>query len=265
MTSIIIPVVDNEDYTEQCISSLKKNTKDYELIVVDNGSIRNFVPDDDWIDVTSFGDENTPYVGKKEGIGNLLVIRNEENLGYPKAINQGIIFAKGEYICILNNDTVLTKDWLDHLVYHLENGLDAVGPMTNNISGIQKTNIDIYDTEETLNEAAIKFYEKNKGKYTLCWRLVGFCLAFKKEVIDKIGLFDQNFGLGDYEDEDFCLRAIEAGFRLGISNDCYIHHFGSATHKSLKINYEELLKINKKYFDSKWSEDVIKQIVERNK
>jgi GT2 family glycosyltransferase len=256
MTSIIIPVADNEDYTRQCLDSIKRNTKDYEIIIIDNGSKKCFIPDNDWIDVSSFGSDNkTHFVSNKEGIGSLTIIRNKENLGFPKAINQGIIESTGEFICILNNDTVVTYNWLEHLTWHLDNGLDIVGPVTNCASGIQQITIDAYNDENELNEAAKKFYESKKHRAVHCSRLVGFCLLFKKIIVDKIGFLDQGFGLGNYEDDDFILRAVKNGYRVGIGLDTYIHHFGGVTHKSLGLDYEKLLETNKKYFDEKWKGD----------
>ena len=85
-------------------------------------------------------------------------------------------------------------------------------------------------------------------------RLVFYCVAIKKEVIDKVGLLDEVYTPGNYEDDDFCMRAIEAGFKLGIARDVYVHHFGSVTHKALNLDYRELVTRNRKIFDTKWGE-----------
>ena len=60
-------------------------------------------------------------------------------------------------------------------------------------------------------------------------RLVGFCLLIRRELIDAIGLLDEQFGIGCFEDDDYCLRAIAAGFRAVIAGDAFVHHFGSRT------------------------------------
>ncbi|MCX6743532.1 MAG: glycosyltransferase [Candidatus Parcubacteria bacterium] len=71
-------------------------------------------------------------------------------------------------------------------------------------------------------------------------------------MIDKIGLLDEQFSPGNFEDDDFCLRAIEAGFKLGIAQDVFIHHEGSATHKSLNLDYQTLMATNLAKFQAKW-------------
>ena len=60
-------------------------------------------------------------------------------------------------------------------------------------------------------------------------RLVGFCLLIRREVIEAIGLLDEQFGVGCFEDDDYCLRAIQAGYRAVIAGDAFVHHFGGRT------------------------------------
>ena len=236
MISIIIPVHNQKDYTKACIESIEANTRDFELFVVDNGSKPPF---------------EKPC------------IRNEENLGFPKAVNQGIEVAKGDVIAILNNDVIVTKGWLEILQGHLSNGLDMVGPVTNSISGPQQVLIDQYDDLTTLYKAAEGLQEKKKGQSYPYHRLVFFCVAIKREVIDKIGLLDEIYTPGNCEDDDFCMTAIEAGFKLGIAEDCYVHHFRSVTHKAMDLDYRELLATNQRIFNDKWG-DKYKEMVKKN-
>ena len=224
--SIIIPVCDNYSYTLACINSIKEQGGDYEIIVVDNGS-------------------KLPYVGFEK------IIRNEKNKGFPKAINQGIKIATGEIIVLLNNDTIVSPNWLENLESHLQN-YDLVGPCSDNIGGVQCVQVgDIVDNFEFYNKA-IKLNGENKGKSLPYDRLVFFCVAIKREVINKIGFLDEDFTPGNYEDNDYCLRAIQAGFRCGIALDVLIHHARSITHKSLNIDYLNLLKTNDAKFQKKW-------------
>lgn len=240
MVSIIIPFHNNIEMTKQCVNSVFKNTFDFEIILINNGSYEDF--------------SDLRYT----------TISNDKNLGFPKAVNQGIKCAKGDFLCILNNDTIVTGYWLDNLLWHIEKGsLDMVGPLTNSISGPQQKILDVYFDEKELNKAAIKLYEENEHKHFNFYRLVGFCLLMRKEVVEKIGYFDEEFTPGLYEDDDFCLRAIDAGFKLGIAQDVFIHHFGSATFEANDIDQFMLMKKNKKYFDSKWPKDILKQLIER--
>ena len=224
--SIIIPVCGNEKVTRECIESVEKNTNDFEIIIIDNGSVPAFAWD-----------------GK--------VIYNIGNYGFPAAVNQGIKLAIGEVIVILNNDTIVTPNWLEHLTAHFDK-FDMVGPVTNNISGPQQIELDVSLDKDNLNAVAADIYSKNYEKAYAFHRLVFFCVAIKKEVFDKIGLLDEQFSPGNFEDDDFCLRAIEAGYRLGIAQDAFIYHIGSVTHKSLNLNVAELLEGNRVKFEAKW-------------
>ena len=237
-TSIIIPVKDNEGLTENCIESIKANTKDYEIIIVDNGSKRP----------RTFGQK---------------YIRNNENLGFVKAVNQGIIASKGEIVVILNNDTIVTPNWIENLEYHFKD-YDMVGPCTNSISGPQKIETETYEGNDQLYKFAKKFNKEHKGESMPWYRLVFYCVAIKREVINRLPLLDEQFTPGNFEDDDYCLRAIEAGFRLGIAQDTFIHHMGGATHKTLNIDFKKLMETNLAKFQKKWSEARYKELQDQN-
>ena len=232
--SIIIPVCNRPDLTEKCLKTIKANTTDYEVIIVDNGS--------------------TPaYSGLER------VIRNEKNEGFPVAVNQGLKQATGEILVILNNDTLVPPGWLDNLAEHLKT-YDLVGPCSNNISGVQQIRADHFNTNLEFFDFAIKLNKELASKIMPWYRLVFFCVAFKREVLEKIGFLDEQFSPGNFEDDDYCLRAIEAGFRLGIAYDVFIHHTGSATHKSLNLDYKNLLETNQAKFSAKWPDSKYKEL-----
>lgn len=224
--SIIIPICGNLDMSKKCFDSIGEHTDDFEIIAVVNG-----------------GEFPFSVPGK--------IIRNEQNLGFPVAVNQGIKAAQGEIIVILNNDTLVTPGWLDHLDEHLKT-FDIIGPVSNYVSGPQKIEVGIYTIPDGLNSQAAKIYSENQGRAIPFHRLVFFCVVIKKEVINKIGLLDEQFSPGNFEDDDFCLRAVEAGFKLGIAQDVFIHHYGSVTHKSLDLDYQTLMAINLAKFQQKW-------------
>ena len=112
--SIITLTYNNLHYTKKYIESLYKNTKDFELILVDNGSTDGTV---DYI-------KSLPY-------NNIKLIINEENLGYAKGNNQGIAAAEGEYIGFLNNDILLPSNWFDEIekVFIAEEKAGFVSPI----------------------------------------------------------------------------------------------------------------------------------------
>ena len=146
--SIIIPVCGEIETTKRCIDSINANTNDHEIIIIDNGS-------------------EPEYYGQEK------IIRNEENKGFPVAVNQGIKEAKGEVIIILNNDTIVTENWLKKIGKHLEN-FDIVGPVTNNISGPQK----IDGLASNLNAAIEFFARKTETEKNYCKRLYRYGYSF---------------------------------------------------------------------------------------
>ena len=235
--SIIIPVCENQKLTDACLDSIKENSNDFEIIIVDNG-------------------------GDYRRRANEKVIENEKNLGFPVPVNQGIKAANGEIIIILNNDTIVTPDWLERLNNHFDK-FDMIGPVSNAVSGPQQVLVGDLSDKEAIYIAAKTQYKENNGLSYPWHRLVFFCVAIKREVIDKIGLLDEQFSPGNFEDDDYCLRAIEAGFRLGIANDVYVHHFGSVTHRAENVEYERLMKRNRAIFDKKWTKEKYSELSER--
>ncbi|MEG6570381.1 glycosyltransferase [Thermoanaerobacterium thermosaccharolyticum] len=234
LSSIIILTYNQIDYTKMCIESIRKYTKTpYEIIVVDNGS----------------SDGTIEYL---ESQNDIKLIKNRENRGFAAGCNQGISIAEGEYIILLNNDTIVTENWLSNLLYCLNNANNAgiVGPVTNNISGDQKI-ITYYKNINDMHEFAGKFNVQNQ-KWRKSLRLVGYCMVMRKELFREIGLLDENYGIGNFEDDDLCLRALLKGYNLYINDTTFIHHFGSVTFKNMDINYAELMKKNEIYFKQKW-------------
>ena len=103
LTSIIIPVWGQLEFTQQCLASLKEHTRPaWELIVIDNGS----------------NDATAAYLAGVRDMASVpvTVVTNTTNLGFPAAINQGLRLARGEYLVLLNNDVVVTDGWLDQLI-----------------------------------------------------------------------------------------------------------------------------------------------------
>lgn len=256
VASIIIPVFNQIEYTKLAIESIRKYTNiPYEIIVIDNAST----------------DGTFEYLSS---LGDIKLIRNSQNYGFPKAINQGIAVAKGKYIVVLNNDVIVTDRWLERLIEHFKDdeSIGIIGPVSNFVSGVQVLNgvEKIYSMngvvdEKLLQNFANEIYMKNKGEKFLFPRIAGLCMVIKREVIEKIGGFDERFTPGNFEDDDYCLRANLAGFKVAIARDVFIHHFGSKSFKADGVKkYIELLKRNEKIFIKKWGATP-REIFTRNK
>ncbi len=235
LTSIIILGYNQLGYTKLCIESIYRYTiSPFELILVDNGST----------------DGTAEYV---ESIVGAKVIKNKENLGFAKGCNQGIEAAEGDYILFLNNDVIVTEHWLDNMIECLESDpkIGIVGPRSNYVNSAQIIDVS-YDTIEGLHRFAGDFNRQGQDKWFEVDLLIGFCMLIKREVIDKVGLLDERFGLGNFEDNDFCLRTRTAGYRLVCAGNTYIHHFGNRTFAGNQVPYGEWLEENLKKFNEKW-------------
>ena len=257
--SIVIPVFNQHEMTKECLISIVNNTYkinglDYEIIIVDNGSTPVFEITEQEKQYLIYRDINR-FISK--------TIRNESNLGFTAAVNQGIRAATGDIICLLNNDTVLTPYWLNRLIGAIDDGFDIVSPMTNYVAGLQRAHISVYEDQESLNDAAYEFYEQNQDVVQPVNFVIGFCMAFKKSLFEKIGEFDESMFPTSGEEIDFCYRCRKAGGNVGIVKDVYIHHYGSQTFQDMQnagiLNYDEICKscnahLAKKYGENFWQD-----------
>lgn len=247
--SIVILTHNQLAYTQRCLESIIEHTEqDYELIIVDNHSTDGTVAylkklqsdKSDWPQCTA-----------------IRVIANHDNLGFARGNNQGLVAAQGQYVLLLNNDTVVTKNWLTNMLRTMNHKpkVGIVGPMSNYVSGPQLIQSVGYDVTSLrgLPEYVESLLQNRQEQARPYWRVVGFCMLIKRAVIDKIGGLDGRFGLGNFEDDDFSLRAALAGFESWIAEDSFVHHFGSQTFKTAKIDYQASLNQNWKIFKRKWN------------
>src|SRR5207253_5230144 len=128
-----------------------------------------------------------------------------------------------------------------------------VGPVSNSVSGPQRVLEVSYKNLSELPAFAAHRAQRMAGQCGEATRLVGFCLLARREVIEGIGGLDERFGSGNFEDDDFCLRAFAAGFKARIAQDVFVHHAGSQTFKSAKIDFREAMLANWRLFKSKWN------------
>jgi GT2 family glycosyltransferase len=244
LVSIIALTFNQLDYTKAFIDSVFKNTDVFfELIIVDNNSKYNTVK----------------YLKKlSEANKNVKVIFNKENLGFPKGVNQAIKISSGSYIIVANNDIIVTKDWLRPMIELAEKDskIGLVGPISNFVSGVQLDKNAVYKTIEEMHVYAATVCENNRGKFFQFPRVAFLCTLIKRAVINKIGGLDERFSPGNFEDDDFCLRAQTAGYKTVIAQGVFIHHFGSKSFTAEGFDkYQERLDINKKIFVDKWGAD----------
>lgn len=240
--SIIVLCYNQLDYTKKCVDSILNKTAypNYELIMVDNCST----------------DDTASYLLELEKThDNVKAIINTENRGFAGGNNDGIRESKGEYVVLLNNDTVVTRGWLTSLLKRFlkDPNVAMSGPVTNSIGNEARINVDYIDLKD-LDLFAHKYTQKHMNEdYEDIGVLAMFCVMISKEAIAKVGLLDENYGIGMFEDDDYAMAIKREGMRLVLAEDAFIHHFASVSFKKLgDEKYMKTFNDNKKYFTEKW-------------
>jgi Predicted glycosyltransferases len=235
--AIIILTYNNLEYNKNCIESIRKYTETgtYELIVVDNNSTDGTR---EWL-------KTQP---------DLKLILNESNVGFPKGCNMGIaLAAEDSDILLLNNDTVVTQNWLENLricLYSKEN-IGAAGAVSNHNENLQGADFS-YDTLPEMEILAKANNLSDSKRWEEKIFLIGFCLLIKRTAFNKIGNLAEEYSPGYVEDNDLSLRILTAGYKLMLCHDCFIHHYlGSEFRKDLSTFYPLLMR-NREIFKSKW-------------
>ncbi len=240
--SIIVPVFNALSLTRECIHSLSRETHHIkcEIIVVDNAST-----------------DNTPNWLEDESKRNpsLKVFTMEKNIGFGPAVNYGLCQSAGEFVVILNNDTIVSREWLTRLMGALEKdtSIGIVSPVTNYVG--EGPQIDEKATEllpdiDIINQYAESIADRSDLIYESN-RLVFFCVMLRRELIDLIGDLDESYERGNFEDDDYCLRARMAGYRLAIARNAFVYHHGSVTFKSNRISHSQYMEKNRVRFYKK--------------
>ena len=236
LVSIVMLSWNAPQFTKMALESIRQHTHgDYEVIIVDNGS----------------GPETVEWL---RTLTDARVIYNSTNRGYAGGNNQAIAAARGEYIVLLNNDVVVTEGWLDGLLRAFDRipALGVSAPRSNKIAGDQVTvDANYQDLEEMHAYARIR-RERFFGEGYLTDRAIGLCLCIDRRVIDQVGGIDERFGVGNFEDDDFCLRVRAAGYNIFVCDDVFIHHFGSQTFAANKVDWTATMRENWRKFAKKW-------------
>ena len=236
VASIIIPVFNQSSYTANCLESLYKFSarSSFEVIVIDNAS-----------------SDDTPETlsAYKKKYSNFKVISNTKNQGYSLANGQGAAISDGKFLIFLNNDTLVTENWLDALIRPFENSeIGLVGAKL------------LYPDDETINHAGYVYNQTLKVFYPIYHganadfinrrrefqAVLGACMAIPKDLFYKLGQF-ATYGL---EDIDLCLKVRESGLKVIVEPESVVYHFGSVTLKNSSSDSFEQTDING--FNVRW-------------
>lgn len=257
---IVIVSYNAHKAVELALSSLSRafNETEYKVILVDNASKQ----EEQGFIKASFeryaDDENK----------NWLFIQENKNSGFSGGnnigINQFLEDPEVGSICLLNSDVIVTDHWLDRLV---EKNEDAVSAVTNKADSEQcvpcdydfsladALNIDEKGVKENVYQVINEYSNKRYSDFKFSVvdsDVTFFCVLLKKSAIQKIGLLDETFFPGGYEDDDYCIRLKECGIEPKLCRDVFIHHWGSASFGELQqTHFQEKADKNRNYLEEK--------------
>lgn len=238
LVSIVVPCCGQLEYTRLCVPRLLQYSRPlFELIFIDVCSL------DGTADFLA-GVATAATV-------RVQVIHGRSESAFEQACKEGLLEARGEFVVWLNNDTLVTSGWLQKLIAlaSSQSGIGMVGPMSNCSPGLQRVEsipyrigsksalnaaLDREDDGEMLGTVALdrfaqEWRELYKGKWFETDRIGGFCFLLKRAVLQALDydFFDEKSQLGVFDMDKLCLRIRQAGYRLAVCQDLFIHHFGS--------------------------------------
>lgn len=259
---IIVPVYNALSDVKQCLKSLKEKQDGYAVraIVVNDGS-----DEETTLWLREFCRENNDFELHEHPV----------NRGYTQAVNTGLRVSNAPYVITQNSDTIATNGWLRGLIRCINSShkIGIAGPLSNaaswqNVPELYDENRQFAINEIPNNlspdEMATIVAKASKKYYPRLPFVNGFCFMIKREVIDKIGFMDEeNFPIGYGEENDFCIRAADAGYELAIADDTYVFHAKSKSFghtRRSKLSKQGSENLNKKHGAEKF-----KSLVEKIK
>lgn len=229
-----------EEATIPCLDSvfLKSTYPDFEVVVVDNAS-------------TDGTREYLSALASREP--RLKVILNADNRGFAGGNNDAIREASGEILVLLNSDTQVSDGWLEGLCGPLarDPSVGLLGPVSNSVGNEQRIFTRGETPAEILEEGAA-WTLASAGDAFETGRLGFFCVATRRDVVEKVGPLDEGYGLGFFEDDDYCIRVRNAGYRLLCVEDVFVYHRGSVSFGKMPGKVRALLKSNRRRLERKF-------------
>ena len=239
LVSIAVVTWNNLHHTRACLDSLlrEKSWPSFEIVIVDNASSDGTVAE-------------LEELARRHDF--VRVVLNRENRGFAAANNQAIELARGAYVVLLNNDTVVAPGWLPRLVRVLDEDprIGLVGPVSNAVWN-EALEFLLPKDLDPFPEFAELWARAHRRELYPIRMLAMFCVAGRAETFRTVGPLDERFGIGMFEDDDYAYRVRLAGFRLVCAEEVYIRHFGQASFE-LRGDRQKLHDKNRRKFEAKW-------------
>jgi len=227
---IVICVHNALDDVRYCLESVRASTgQTHRLILADDGSD---VPCREYLE----------HFANSHSADGVSLLRSDNVTGYTRAANRGLRASSSEYVVLLNSDTIVTPGWLNGLieVAETDDRIGMVGPISNAASWQSVPARTTSKGDWSANplppgwgvaDMAELLADTSKRAFPRVPLLNGFCLAIKRHVLDQIGLFDEiSFPEGYGEENDFCLRAADAGWEMAVADHVYVFHAKSRSY-----------------------------------
>jgi GT2 family glycosyltransferase len=221
LCSIVIPVFNRAQFTNVCLLAVEKSIPadqlPYEVIVVDNGST-----------------DETPHIlnSWSTARGNARVISMGQNFGFARACNAGARLARGKYIVLLNNDTLPTPGWLQHMVRLAEGGsqIGIVGSKLLFPNGrIQHIGVAFDENKNPRHIYRGFSADIPPARLTREYQAVtGACLLMPRDLYWSVGGMDESYE-NSFEETDLCLKLRARGYRVLVCADSLVYHFESVS------------------------------------
>ena len=230
--SVIIPSWNTVDLLKVCIECVRVHTPDpLEIIVVDNGS--------------TDGSRDILRHLESASIRPILLPVNQ---GFASACNHGLRAATGDILCLLNTDAFVTRGWSQSILSRMrKTGAGMAGPWTNAAKGPQR--------RKWRHRMIPPMFRRPLEVDFLSF----FCVVMTRDVLSQVGWLDEQFGLGSFEDDDYCRRARKLGFRLVIDPRSWVWHAAHRTMMANDLDIKELTNQGKKVFEAKWGMEEVNQ------
>lgn len=239
--SLIVVTYNSQEFIEPFHSSILRNiaAPNLEIVFVDNAS------------TDGTPEAITSIAGKDSRV---VPILKESNLGFAGGNNLGVKESMGEYLIILNPDTMLPSGSIQKLLRVLmtDNSVGLVAPVTN-FSGNETRIASVYGNETEMESFAAELARKRSKEIRDVPMIPLFCAALRRNLWDELGGLDEEFTVGMFEDDDLSLRIQQHGLRTVTAEDCFVHHFGNGSFGKVKSARSlEIFEHNRKVFERKW-------------
>lgn len=251
LVTIVIPVLGRFDLLSQCLAAIPNAAKktSYEVILVDNASPKEEA-------IKFYGD-----------VYDYTVIRNQTNVGFPKACNQGARKSKSPLLFFLNSDVILGENAIDELVKSMDDpsfgivGMLLLFPeyaegLRQDIrpSGkVQHVGMDTNVRGDWIH--TFVGWDSNNPKIKQqkeCYAVTGAALMTRRRLFIQVGGFDEEYGFGTYEDVDYAMKIRELGYNVMVNVNSVGVHYTGASSEAYRIGFP--VEKNKMLFLGKWAQ-----------